>query len=121
MSEIIQIDCHACRTRASMVPTKIPRFSGIVRAIGFIIVTPSVLGIAFSGLMLILWLTIEARTPVAQSDAEVAGQMVGTFFVGGFIFLMAIASLVGGLVGWLLIMTRKVFKCRRCGFVMDRG
>jgi hypothetical protein len=29
--------------------------------------------------------------------------------------------LVGGLIGWLLLMKKKVFKCIKCGYIMDRG
>lgn len=116
-----QIDCQACRAPASMVAAKIPRFSNILRLIGVIILIPSFLGLSVSALMFIGAISSQAAMTGAQSDAEIAGRGIGVALVGGFILVIAAISLVSGLVGWLLLLTRKVFKCVRCGFVMDRA
>jgi hypothetical protein len=104
--QIVQIDCHACKLIDGMKPTSIPRFGQFIRLIGFVLATPSALGMAI---------------------AVIGG--VGIFFVGGgnesVGFIAAIVvfcfSLVGGLVGWLLLMKKKVFRCIQCGFIMDRS
>ncbi len=46
-------------------------------------------------------------------DVSLFPMGVGASIVIGFI------SLVGGLVGWLLIM-KKVYKCVKFGFILDR-
>lgn len=120
MKTSIALDCNTCRTPGSMIATKIPKFSGIVRLIGVILVLPSLAGMGFAGLLLIAFLVISANSSAARTDAELGGQIVGSAFVLIIILAVAAVSLVGGLVGWLLLMMRKVFKCRRCGFVLDR-
>jgi hypothetical protein len=35
-------------------------------------------------------------------------------------FVLAGVSLVGGLIGWILISKKKVFKCTVCGCIKDR-
>ncbi|MDQ3748043.1 MAG: hypothetical protein M3367_03345 [Acidobacteriota bacterium] len=117
----IEIDCSACRTCASMFPTKVPRFSGIVRVIGVILLIPSILGLIFSAIMLFGVVIGGAGMPAAQSDAEALGAGAAFVMFGGFALITGVISLVSGLLGWLLLLTRKVFKCQRCGFVMDRA
>ena len=42
----------------------------------------------------------------------------GAAIVGGFGVFLIIASLVGGLLGWLLVMRKTVLQCDRCGAVV---
>jgi len=117
----LQLDCNACKTTSSMMSTRIARFSNIVRVIGCILLVPSFLGIAFAGLMLLSTLMATSQMPTGHSDAENAGRAIG--FGIGFVFsiVVGVISLVGGLVGWLLLLNRNVWKCMRCGFVLDRA
>jgi len=41
-----------------------------------------------------------------------------TSMVSGFLILLAIASFVGGLLGWLLIMKKKILSCSHCSAVV---
>ena len=90
-----------------MVKTSIPKFNAILRLIGVLIVLPSCLGIFLGGKLFI--------------DA---GQSGGTDMAIGMSALIALfimgASLVSGLIGWLLLMNKKVFKCSICGFILNR-
>jgi len=99
-----------------MNATKIGRFSGIVRFIGYIFVIPSVLGIVASVVMAIA--VVGTSAEMAETDAVAAG--VGAMAVGTCI-IFGISSLVGGLIGWILIMKKKVFKCIKCGHIIDRA
>ena len=121
MQNRIQIDCQACRTSGSMQATTIPRFSGIVRVIGVILVIPSILGMCLAGILLLSFFAGMSQMSAAQSDAELAGQAVGSAIGVIFIVIIGIVSFVSGLIGWLLLMSKKVFKCVVCTFVMDRG
>jgi hypothetical protein len=120
--EEIKLDCSACKTNKSMTATKIPKFSGFIRFIGFIIVIPSILGVLFA--LVLLFSTGVATNEVmttAQTDGAAAGAAIGATIGFGFAIFLGFSSLVGGLIGWLLLMKKKVFKCIKCGFIMDRG
>jgi tetrahydromethanopterin S-methyltransferase subunit G len=59
--------------------------------------------------------------PNTHNEAQQAGQAIGSGI--GFLFsvIVGIFSLVGGLLGWLLLLNRNVYKCLRCGFILDRA
>ena len=117
----MQLDCNACKTAVSMNPTKIGRFSSVVRTIGVVLLIPSFLGIGFAGLMFLSLIMTTSSTPAATSDAAAAGQAVGFGLVFVVIVIVGIGSLIGGLLGWLLLLNRNVYKCMRCGFIIDRA
>jgi hypothetical protein len=117
----MQLDCNACKTTASMNPTKIGKFSSIVRTIAVLLLIPSFLGMGVAGLMLLSLIMSTSSTPAATSDAAAAGQAIGFGLVFVVIAIVGILSLVGGLLGWLLLLNRSVYKCMRCGFIIDRA
>ncbi len=120
--EKIRLDCGACKNEKSMEATKIPKFSGFIRFIGFIIVMPSIIGILIA---LIMFFAIGSATNEVMTSsnggAEVAGAAIGTTIGFGLSLLIGFGSLVGGLIGWLLLMKKKLFKCINSGYIMDRG
>jgi len=97
---IPHLNCNACGSKETMAPTKIYKFSGIVQLIGRLIVIPSICGVFFAVMLMIS----AGATPIS---------------VGLAVFIAA-GSLISGLIGWLLIMKKKVFKCASCGFILDR-
>jgi hypothetical protein len=100
--------CKVCE-RGSMEPRKLFRLSAPVVAIGFVVLIPSVLGIlASAGLLLLLWLGVVFY---GGTGHEV--------FSGGFIAAFGVASFVGGLLGWLLVMKKRVIQCSNCGAVVN--
>lgn len=116
------LDCSACKTTQSMQATKVARFNAILRLIGVVIVIPSLLGIAFS--FVTCFATSDAVTRVmaqAQTQADSTGAALGAGVGYGISAFIGASSLVGGLVGWLLLLKRKVYRCARCGFVLDRA
>jgi len=118
----LALDCGACKSEKTMVATSIPRFSGFIRFIGFLIATPSVIGVLFA---LTMFLSTSNTTneilSAAQSNAETSGVAIAATIGYGFSAAIAFSSLVGGLVGWLLLMKKKVFRCTRCGYILDRA
>jgi hypothetical protein len=108
----IVLDCNACKSDRSMKPTQVPRFNAVLRLIGYIIVVPSLLGVLGS------FVTCFTTNQVA---AESAGAAVGAGIAYGILFFIGAASLVGGTVGYLLLLKRSVFRCVRCGFLLDRA
>ncbi len=46
-----------------------------------------------------------------------AGAAVGGLLMGGASVLLAVMSLIGGLLGYLLVMKKKVLQCGTCGAV----
>ncbi|MBI4828630.1 MAG: hypothetical protein HY804_07450 [Nitrospinae bacterium] len=105
-----------------MFPTAIYRFSQIVVLIGYIIIVPSIVGMLIGGNTCIASFQIggEAISQARDDSAVGAGAVLGTTLGVGISLFIIISSLVGGLVGYLLIMKKKVFKCNQCGFIMDR-
>jgi hypothetical protein len=43
----------------------------------------------------------------------------GVLFGGGFAIALGVASFVGGLVGWLLVMKKRVLQCSVCGAIVN--
>jgi hypothetical protein len=106
---VIALDCIACRSASSMQASAIPKFGGVLRLIGYIIATPSALGVALAALI--------AVVSVFSPRGNAASGMLGL----GFAVFVACASLVGGLVGWFFLGKRRAFVCGQCGYVMDRA
>jgi hypothetical protein len=102
------LDCSACKSSQTMEATVVPRFAQFIRLLGYIIVAPSVLGVTVA-VFLFIWDIVGA-----VRGHEPAFVMVMSIVIGAF-------SLVGGLAGWLLLSQRKVYKCGRCGFILDRA
>jgi hypothetical protein len=94
------IPCKVCN-RGVLVPKRIYRLSAPVVAIGYIFLIPSVLGMIAGGLIFF--------GVIAQGGDESSG-VIG----GGFAILLGVASFVGGLLGWLLIMKKRVLQCSVC-------
>lgn len=90
---------------------KVYRMSGPVVAIGFIFLIPSIIGIIFSAVM---FFGVIAGGNAADSFSQTA---VG--IGAGMAVLFGIASSVGGLVGWLLVMKKSVLQCSFCGAVVN--
>jgi len=100
------LDCRACKNEKTMIATSIDRFGGFIRLIGYLIATPSILGFLFSVLM--FWSTLNG-SPIGST----AGMVTALVFAG--------ISLIGGLVGYLLLTKKKVFRCKICGCILDRA
>jgi hypothetical protein len=96
------IDCQACKSTASMKPASIPRFGDFIRFIGYLIAAPAVLGAVFCFYI------------VVNGGFGFAAGGFFLFFIGGL-------SLVSGLIGYLLLMQKKVLLCSRCGHTLDRA
>lgn len=52
-------------------------------------------------------------------SASLAGSGAVTVLAGGFSLMIIVSAFVGGLLGWLLIMKKKVLQCGNCGAVVN--
>lgn len=100
------IDCQACKLSGGMEKGRVHRFPLLIRLIGWMIATPSAVG-------MLVGLIVVFMDKKGAAGVETMG-----FFVGGGFFML---SAVAGLVGWLLLMRKKAWVCRRCGYLMDRA
>jgi hypothetical protein len=107
------LDCGQCRGQQSMAPVKIPRFNLVLRLVGFILLVPSFLGFAVAALMIVASVSSPAGV---GGPASAMGLMVGF----GLAIIICVISLVMGLIGWILVWNRKVWKCSRCGYYVNR-
>ena len=112
----VRLNCNACNTFHSMSATKVRRLSWIVVLIGWILTIPSILGLLLAILIFI------GGVYFTSSTIDNFGESIPLidFLIYGSSFYVGISSLVGGLVGYLLIMKKKVYKCSMCGYIMDR-
>ena|ERR1035437_1403285 len=104
-SPIFAIDCSVCKTERTMQATNVPRMNAVVRVIGALLLIPSLLGIMMS---------IVTFIGLSTTGGGSSLGVITILFVG-------VPSFVFGLLGWLLVGTKKVFKCQRCGFILDRA
>lgn len=104
-----------------MVATKVGRFSQVVRVIGGVLLVPSFLGMLIALLMFLSAVMTTGSSPTPKSDAEAAGQAIGFGIAFVVIFVVGVISFIGGLLGWLLLSNRSVFRCGHCGFILDRA
>ena len=79
-----------------METTKLPVFSDFACFIGIITIILSILGI-----ISVLYMFLSTGTTTNTSLGTVCG------------------SLLGGLLGWFLSMKNNVFRCTKCGHIMD--
>jgi hypothetical protein len=67
-------------------------------------------------------LTYQQQTAVREAESSRLGQKVGdgvaTVVAGGFSTFVFVAAFIGGLLGWLLVMRKRVLQCARCGAVV---
>jgi hypothetical protein len=153
-----------------MTRKRVFRMSGPAVVIGFILLIPSIIGICFGGLTMLLTvvgsaaapsgidsevqkvktrlislqvpsdivtdvgtgkhveenrltpLTDRQRSAVLESELKISAAKAAPGLAaccgGGFSVVIMIASFVGGLLGWLLIMRKTVLQCFRCGAVV---
>jgi hypothetical protein len=102
------VRCKVCDT-GTLTQRKKYRMSGPVVAIGYIFLIPSILGILFSVFM---WYTAMS-IPLSTNGAPASS------LAGGVAIFFGIASFVGGLIGWLLVMKKKVLECDACNAVVS--
>jgi drug/metabolite transporter (DMT)-like permease len=95
--------CKVC-DRGSLIQKKVFRMSGPVVAIGFFLLVPSVIGMLLCALALV---------QIADQPDNASG------LAGGIVIAIGIACFVGGLLGWLLVMRKRVLKCSLCGAVIN--
>ena len=67
-------------------------------------------------------LTPQQQTAVRNAQLSIAAGKVGagaaTVVASGLCLFVIVVSFVGGLLGWLLIMRKRVLQCTRCGAVV---
>jgi len=115
----IQLDCTACKATNSMKATKIPRFNAILRLIGYIIVILSLVGVAISVVMFIATGQTTSEMMMTDQPGTAAGAVIGATFGFGFALFFGAVSLMSGIVGWILLIRKKAYKCLRCVFILD--
>jgi hypothetical protein len=79
--------------------------SAPVVVIGYIFLIPSILGVLAGCLLLFL-----------SAGASDSGSSM--FIVGGFAVTVIVSAFVGGLLGWLLVMKKRVLECENCGAIV---
>lgn len=108
---MVEVRCKVCDA-GTLLRRKKFRMSGPVVAIGYILLIPSILGILFSAFMFFTAASLPHANGAASAD-------MATGIAGGVAIFFGIASFVGGLIGWLLVMKRQVLECNTCQAVVN--
>lgn len=103
------IQCKTC-DRGELVSKKKYRMGGMVVFIGYILLIPSFLGVLLSSFFLIAAIFSASATNVDTGAV--------TAIFGGVSIFILISSIVGGLLGWLLVMKKRVLQCSFCGAII---
>lgn len=110
------ITCKVC-DKGSLHLKTVNRFSPPVVVIGWVFVVPSVFGILASiGFGILMLISTAGASAQAGDEATTQAGVIlgGGIGIGGAV-CMGITSLVSGLLGYLLIMRKRVLKCDNCG------
>jgi len=112
-----QVKCKICDVGVLQRIRKY-RMSAIVVVIGYILLIPSVLGVLISAVG--FFAVPAAMRPLPGIFNAAPAQDIGAAGViaGGIFIFFGLASLVGGLLGWLLVMKKDVLQCGHCGAVV---
>lgn len=91
------------------------------KVLGSLIIIPTSLGILFAILMCYSSVsatnTMMLTTQLSKEYASVAMESSFDFWCA---FSVGLCSLAVGSIGWLLIMKRKLYKCVRCSYMVQK-
>jgi hypothetical protein len=109
------IPCKVC-DRGALVRMNKYRLGGPAVAIGYIFLIPSILG-------MLAWAGLTVAAVAAGIDATVKSKdIIGGIFAAAFAGTGAVAFIacfVGGLLGFLLTMKKRVLECSACRAVVN--
>ena len=104
------VKCKTCDVGA-LNRQKVYRMSGIVVAIGYILLAPSVLGLLITAYLFI------RTVGVLTADSSTAG-LAAQGFIETLYIMVGAGFLVAGLLGWLLVMKKQILRCTHCQAVV---
>ena len=109
------VQCKTCDSGQLHLNTNY-RMSTPVVAIGYILLIPSILGMLVTLFMLVLMLVESFGIPAANWLNPLFVDWVRSLpFPVIFFLCVGVSFFISGLVGWLLVMKKKVLRCSNCG------
>lgn len=103
--------CKVCDT-GRLQPKQVHRLGGVVAAIGYLLLLPAVVFMGVSiGTVLLSYSSAVSETDPSQMESARGAAAVMTVLGGGAV----ITALVGSLLGWLLVMKKRILQCDACG------
>lgn len=103
--------CAACG--GAMQPKITYRLGTTIAVIGYILLVPSILGLAASALTILVMLVSVGTGAPSTQDGDVA---LASFGVVGTI---AVVAMIVGLPGFILTLRKKVLRCDSCGNTLN--
>jgi hypothetical protein len=94
-----------------MVSRRVYRMSGPAVVIGYILLIPSIFGMLLCALIVAM-----AFGTGFLGENKPDAMMLG---ISGMGFVFGISCFVAGLLGWLLVMKKRILKCSVCGAVVQ--
>ena len=115
----VLLTCQTCRS-GSLSRKHLYRMSDVVVLIGYILLFPSLIGmavtLALTGYVIIASIVVGAAAKDPQAFAAGGVFAVFTVAFGAAVF---VSCFVSGLLGWLLVMKKTVLRCNLCGMTID--
>ncbi len=109
----MKIECAVCKT-GELKSKKIYRFPGIIVFLGWVIALPS-LFMATSCLLATISMAIASMSPnVKHQGTMLAGSLAG----GGIGITL---SLLGGTLGFIFLLKKRVLKCTACSCTINQS
>jgi hypothetical protein len=107
VNDQIGIACKTCE-RGVLVPKNIHRLSGPAVVIGYIFLIPSTFAMTLFFVLVLLKLV-----------GPILGIIVHLGDMVAIAFMVAVPAFIGGLLGWLLVMKKRVLQCSVCGATVN--
>ena len=107
------IPCKVCDL-GLLVPKQVHRMSGPVVIIGYILLIPMILGVNVC--LFVIGASFVKGLGGGGADA-ISRNMI--FWLDSLSVALGISFFVTGLLGWLLIMKKRILKCSVCGAVVN--
>ncbi len=114
---MIEVKCKVCDTGV-LHNIKRYRMSGVVVVIGYLLLVPSVLGIVSTVLFQIAIVVGSVLGSSETKGSTAYATLMPNAAVGIFSMVLGFSFLVAGLLGWLLVMKKKILQCNYCGAVV---
>jgi len=119
MNKEIKMNCQDCKTKEPMIPTKITRFSKRGRVFWWAVV----IFISMASVCMVFGIYPRSDGLFYELSKMMRAKVIdpfSTLSVIGMSFFLLLGAVVGGIVLYLLLNPKKVYKCVQCDSTLSR-
>jgi hypothetical protein len=114
--------CHACRSKSIMIEEKIPKYSNFSIIVGRIIATASIVCIliALAFAVVVIGKEFGFIEPSTYKSGTGGAIVIEEIQLSFSLFFGAL-SILGGLIGFVFLKKKMVYKCLKCESVIEKN